>query len=61
MDAKNLADISEAHNHRLNFSTRILSGGYFHTIYQMNLLETGKYYLAPIMSLCLIIHIGSTS
>ena len=45
----NLADISEAHNHRWNFSTRILSGGYFHTIYRMDLLETGKSYLAPIM------------
>ncbi len=45
----NLADISEAHNHRWNFSTRILSGGYLHTIYRMDLLDTGKYYLAPIM------------
>jgi hypothetical protein len=45
----NLADISEAHNHRWNFSTRILSGGYFHTIYRMDLLDTGKYDLAPIM------------
>ncbi|MCP5506774.1 MAG: hypothetical protein H7A37_00515 [Chlamydiales bacterium] len=33
----NLADISEAHNHRWSFSTRILSGGYFHTIYRMDL------------------------
>lgn len=48
-NAHNLADISEAHNHRWNFSTRILSGGYFHTIYRMDLLETGKSYLAPIM------------
>ena len=47
--AHNLADISEAHNHRWSFSTRILSGGYFHTIYRMDLLETGKHYLAPIM------------
>lgn len=48
-NAHNLADISEAHNHRWNFSTRILSGGYFHTIYRIDLLETGKFYLAPIM------------
>lgn len=47
--ARNLADISEAHNHRWSFSTRILSGGYFHTIYRMDSLETGKSYLAPIM------------
>jgi hypothetical protein len=47
--ANNLADISEAHNHRWSFSTRILSGGYFHTIYRMDLLETGKHDLAPIM------------
>lgn len=46
---RNLADISEAHNHRWSFSTRILSGGYFHTIYRMDLLETGKHHLAPIM------------
>ena len=45
----NLADISEAHNHRWSFSTRILSGSYLHTIYRMDLLDTGKYYLAPIM------------
>ena len=45
----NLADISEAHNHRWNFSTRILSGGYPHTIYRMDLLDTGKHHLAPIM------------
>ncbi|HNA62430.1 MAG TPA: hypothetical protein PKW79_05080 [Rhabdochlamydiaceae bacterium] len=45
----NLADISEAHNHRWSFSTRILSGGYFHTIYRMDSLETGKYHLDPIM------------
>jgi hypothetical protein len=45
----NLADISEAHNHRWNFSTRILSGGYLHTIYRMDLLDTGKYDLAPTM------------
>lgn len=45
----NLADISEAHNHRWNFSTRILSGGYFHTLYRMDSFETGKYCLAPIM------------
>lgn len=47
--ARNLADISEAHNHRWSFSTRILSGGYSHTIYRMDALETGKYYLVPIM------------
>lgn len=47
--ALNLADISEAHNHRWNFSTRILSGGYFHTIYRMDSLKTGKYCLSPIM------------
>ena len=47
--ARNLADISEAHNHRWSFSTRILSGGYFHTIYRMDSLEMGKHYLVPIM------------
>lgn len=47
--APNLADISEAHNHRWSFSTRILSGGYFHTIYRMDVLETGKHHLVPIM------------
>lgn len=47
--ARNLADISEAHNHRWSFSTRILSGGYFHTIYRMDSLETGKHSLSPIM------------
>lgn len=47
--ARNLADISEAHNHRWSFSTRILSGGYFHTIYRMDVLETGKHHLVPIM------------
>lgn len=45
----NLADISEAHNHRWNFSTRILSGGYLHTIYKEDLLDTGKFNLVPIM------------
>lgn len=45
----NLADISKAHNHRWNFSTRILSGGYFHTIYRMDFMDSGTYYLAPIM------------
>jgi hypothetical protein len=45
----NLADISDAHNHRWNFSTRILSGGYYHTTYRMDLLETGKYYVVPTM------------
>lgn len=45
----NLADISEPHNHRWNFATKILSGGYLHTIYRMDLLDTGKYCLAPIM------------
>lgn len=44
----NLADISDAHNHRWNFSTRILSGGYLHTIYRMDLLEE-KYCLVPTM------------
>lgn len=44
-----LADISEAHNHRWNFSTKILSGGYLHTIYRMDLPDAGKYHLAPIM------------
>jgi|GEM_PF-5674166 len=29
--------------------TRILSGGYLHTIYKMDLLDTGKYDLVPIM------------
>lgn len=42
-------DIAKAHNHRWNFSTRILSGGYLHTIYRMELLATGKYSLNPIM------------
>lgn len=32
---QNLADISEAHNHRWNFSTTILKGGYHHTLYQI--------------------------
>lgn len=45
----NLANISEAHNHRWNFSTKILSGGYFHTIYRMDVLDKEKYYLAPVM------------
>lgn len=45
----NLADISEAHNHRWNFSTKILAGGYLHTIYSVNSLDTGKHLLAPIM------------
>ena len=49
MQVHNLADISQAHNHRWNFSTKILSGGYLHTIYRMDLLDTGEYYLAPIM------------
>jgi hypothetical protein len=44
-----LADISEAHNHRWNFSTKILSGGYLHTIYRMDLLDREKYCLVPIM------------
>ncbi len=30
------ADIAEAHNHRWNFSSLILSGGYRHTIYRIN-------------------------
>jgi hypothetical protein len=49
MKANNLADISEAHNHRWNFSTRILSGGYLHTIYRMDPLDTEKYDLVPIV------------
>lgn len=40
MKVHNLAEISEAHNHRWNFSTRIISGGYLHTIYRMDLLDT---------------------
>ncbi len=32
-----LIDIEQAHNHRWNFSTRILSGGYHHTIYNSQL------------------------
>lgn len=49
MKVHNLADISEAHNHRWSFATRILSGGYLHTIYRMDLLDTGKCSLVPIM------------
>lgn len=45
----NQIDIAKAHNHRWNFSTRILFGGYSHTIYRMDLLPTGKYSLNPIM------------
>lgn len=45
----NQVDISEAHNHRWNFSTRILSGGYLHTIYRLDLLDTEKYCLVPSM------------
>ena len=47
--SQNLADISEAHNHRWNFSTRILSGGYSHTIYRVDLFDVRKYFLAPII------------
>lgn len=46
---RNLANISEAHNHRWSFSTKILSGGYFHTIYRMDVVETGKHHLVPVM------------
>ena len=48
-NANNQIDIAKAHNHRWNFSTRILSGGYLHTIYRMELLATGKYCLDPVM------------
>jgi hypothetical protein len=39
----NLADISAPHNHRWNFLTTILSGGYLHTLYRMD------EHLVPIM------------
>lgn len=45
----NQIDIGKAYNHRWNFSTRILFGGYSHTIFRMDLLPTGKYSLNPIM------------
>lgn len=45
----NQIDIGKAHNHRWNFSTQILSGGYHHTLYRMDLLEAEKYCLTPIM------------
>ena len=48
-NANNQIDIAKAHNHRWNFSTRILSGGYFHTIYRMEQLASGKYCLDPVM------------
>ena len=48
-NAQNQIDIAKPHNHRWNFSTRILSGGYLHTIYRMDLLATKKYCLTPIM------------
>lgn len=42
-------NIGNAHNHRWNFSTHILSGGYLHTIYHMNQLAAEKYSLTPTM------------
>ena len=48
-DNVNQIDITKAHNHRWNFSTRILFGGYSHTIYRRDLLPKGKYNLNPVM------------
>ncbi len=49
VNAQDQIDIGRAHNHRWNFSTRILSGGYHHTIYRMEQLTTMKYCLTPAM------------
>ena len=48
-NAHDQIDIEKPHNHRWNFSTRILSGGYHHTIYHMDQFATGKYCLTPAM------------
>ena len=49
LQVQDLADIAQAHNHRWNFFTKILYGGYLHTTYRLDLLEAKKYCLTPMM------------